>query len=321
MPTSCPELMMKYHAWKDAVATLRQAADTLMREGTPDAHEAVRTAQQNITHLQQEYLTYAYEPVTFEEHALPRIEAEAGTRIRGLIGKDVRFGFEHEHISWIGFSTIQPTPELNKALAMMVVLKKCGLDLESLTSAEGLILPQSIGGYLNLGDLTSAEGLTLPHSIGGGLFLDNLTSAEGLILPHTIDGGLNLENLTSAEGLTLPRTIGGYLSLDNLTSAEGLILPHTIDGGLNLENLTSAEGLTLPHSIGGFLDLGSLTSAEGLILPHTIGGDLYLDRLTSAEGLTLPHSIGGSLYLSKLTSTERDTLRAKYPHITIKPTP
>ncbi|QQR82700.1 hypothetical protein IPJ70_01125 [Candidatus Campbellbacteria bacterium] len=258
MPTSCPELMMKYHAWKDAVATLRQAADTLMHEGTPDAHEAVRTAQQNTTHLQQEYLTYAYEPVTFEEHTLFRIEAEAGTRIRGLMGKDVRFGFEHEHISRVGFSATQPTPELNKALAMMVVLKKCGLDLWN---------------------LTSAEGLTLPHSIGGNLYLNNLTSAEGLTLPHSIGGNLYLNNLTSAEGLTLPHTIGGNFYLNRLTSAEGLIPP---------------------HSIGGFLDLSSLTSAEGLILPHTIGGDLYLGSLTSAE---------------------RDTLRAKYPHITIKPTP
>ncbi|QQR82690.1 hypothetical protein IPJ70_01075 [Candidatus Campbellbacteria bacterium] len=262
MPTSCPELMMKYHAWKDAVATLRQAADTLMHEGTPDAHEAVRTAQQNTTHLQQEYLTYAYEPVTFEEHTLPRIEAEAGTRIRGLMGEEANFEFTHEYISWIGFSATRPTPELNKALAMMVVLKKCDLYLDNLTSVEDLILPQSIGGSLNL---------------------DNLTSAEGLILPHTIDGNLYLGSLTSAEGLTLPHTIGGDLFLDNLTSVEGLILPQSIGGNLNLDNLTSAEGLTLPHSIGGDLYLNRLTSAEGLILPHAIGGDLVLHALTSAE--------------------------------------
>ncbi|QQR82693.1 hypothetical protein IPJ70_01090 [Candidatus Campbellbacteria bacterium] len=300
MPTSCPELMMKYHAWKDAVATLRQAADTLMHEGTPDAHEAVRTAQQNTTHLQQEYLTYAYEPVTFEEHTLPRIEAEAGIRIRGLMGGEVEFEFAQEHIALIRFFTTQPTPELNKALAMTAVLKKCGL---------------------YLGNLTFAEGLTLPHTIGGGLNLWNLTSAEGLILPHAIGDYLYLNRLTSAEGLILPHTIGGYLNLWNLTSAEGLIFPHTIDGGLNLENLTSVEGLILPHTIGGSLNLGSLTSAEGLILPHIIGGSLNLGSLTSAEGLILPHAIGGDLVLHALTSTERDTLRAKYPHITIKPTP
>lgn len=54
------------------------------------------------------------------------------------------------------------------------------LYLSSLTSAEGLILPTSIGGYLDLGSLTSAEDLILPTSIGGDLYLDRLTSAEGL---------------------------------------------------------------------------------------------------------------------------------------------
>ena len=34
------------------------------------------------------------------------------------------------------------------------------------------------GGGLDLGGLTSAEGLTLPQSIGGYLYLDSLTSAE-----------------------------------------------------------------------------------------------------------------------------------------------
>src|SRR5574340_461494 len=52
------------------------------------------------------------------------------------------------------------------------------LDLDGLTSAEGLVLPQSSGGGLTLGGLTSAEGLVLPQSIGGGLTLDGLTSAE-----------------------------------------------------------------------------------------------------------------------------------------------
>jgi hypothetical protein len=43
------------------------------------------------------------------------------------------------------------------------------LNLSGLTSAEGLVLPSSIGGNLNLGGVTSAEGLVLPSSVGGNL--------------------------------------------------------------------------------------------------------------------------------------------------------
>ena len=64
------------------------------------------------------------------------------------------------------------------------------LDLESITSAEGLTLPQSVGGYLDLSSLTSAEGLTLPQSVGGSLVLGSLTSAEGLTLPQSVGGSL-----------------------------------------------------------------------------------------------------------------------------------
>ena len=138
-------------------------------------------------------------------------------------------------------------------------------------------------GELFLDSITSAEGLTLPQSIGGNLQLYNLTSAEGLTLPQNIGGHLFLESLASAKGLTLPQSIGGSLNLERLTSAEGLALPQSIGGHLDLRSLTSAEGLNLPQSIGGYLDLNSLTSAEGLNLPQSIGGDLYLRSLTSAE--------------------------------------
>ena len=73
-----------------------------------------------------------------------------------------------------------------------------------MTSAEGLVLPQNIGGDLYLYSLASAEGLVLPQSIGGDLYLNGLTSAKGLILPQSIVGNLFLDNLTSAEGLVLP---------------------------------------------------------------------------------------------------------------------
>ncbi len=183
-----------------------------------------------------------------------------------------------------------------------------GLNLDSLTSAEGLTLPNSTGDSLDLNSLTSAEGLTLPNFIGGSLDLDSLTSAEGLTLPNSIGGGLYLRSLTSAEGLTLPNSIVGDLYLNSLTSVEGLTLPNSIGGGLYLGGLTSVEGLTLPNSIGGGLYLGSLTSAEGLTLPNSIVGDLFLNSLTSAEGLTLPNIIGGDLFLRSLTSAEGLTL-------------
>jgi len=178
------------------------------------------------------------------------------------------------------------------------------LDLSGLTSAEGLKLPEKIGGNLNLSGLTSAEGLKLPEKIGGNLNLSGLTSAEGLKLPEKIGWHLNLSGLTSAEGLKLPEEINGGLYLSGLTSAEGLKLPEKIGGSLNLRGLTSAEGLKLPEKIGWHLDLSGLTSAEGLKLPEEINGGLDLRGLTSAEGLKLPEEINGDLDLSGLTSAE-----------------
>ena len=192
------------------------------------------------------------------------------------------------------------------------------LDLSSLTSAEGLELPEEIGGSLDLSGLTSAKGLKLPKKIGGYLNLYSLTSAEGLEFPEEIGGSLYLNSLTSAKGLKLPKKIGGYLNLNSLTSAEGLELPEEIGGSLYLRSLTSAEGLKLPEKIGGDLFLDGLTSAKGLKLPEKIGGSLYLRGLTSAEGLELPEEIGRNVYLDSLTSAERNELRKKYPHLAEK---
>jgi len=75
-------------------------------------------------------------------------------------------------------------------------------------------------GSLDLRGLTSAEGLTLPQSVGGSLDLEGLTSAEGLTLPQSVGGGLDLRGLTSAEGLTLPQSVGGYLYLQGLNHDE-----------------------------------------------------------------------------------------------------
>ena len=178
------------------------------------------------------------------------------------------------------------------------------LYLYGLTSADGLVLPQSVGGNLNLCSLDSAVGLVLPQSVGGNLFLDSLTSAEGLVLPQNFGGNLFLDSLTSAEGLVLPQNVGGNLNLCSLDSAEGLVLPQNVGGNLNLHSLDSAEGLVLPQNVGGNLDLWSLTNAKGLVLPQNFSGSLYLDNLTSVEGLVLPQSVGGNLNLHSLDSAE-----------------
>ena len=178
------------------------------------------------------------------------------------------------------------------------------IDLRSLTSAEGLVLPKSIGGKIYLNSLTSAEGLVLPKSIGGDIFLDSLTSAEGLVLPESIGDDILLRSLASAEGLVLPESIGGSIFLSSLTSAEGLVLPKSIGRHIDLRSLTSAEGLVLPQHVGGGINLSSLTSAEGLVLPQHVGDYIELRSLTSAEGLVLPQHFGGYIDLRSLTSAE-----------------
>ena len=178
------------------------------------------------------------------------------------------------------------------------------LDLGSIQSAEGLVLPTQIWGELFLINLQSAEGLVLPSEIGGDLDLRSLKSAEGLVLPTQIGGELFLINLQSAEGLVFPTKIGGDLFLSSLQSAEGLVLPNEIGESLDLSGLKSAKGLRLPNEIGGYLRLNSLQSAEGLVLPNEIGGDLDLRSLQSAEGLVLPTKIWGSLWLNGLQSAE-----------------
>ncbi len=178
------------------------------------------------------------------------------------------------------------------------------ISLDSLTSAEGLVLPQYVGGYIDLRSLVRAEGLVLPQYVGGYINLRSLVSAEGLVLPESIGGGIDLRSLTSAEGLVLPKSIGGDIFLNSLTSAEGLVLPKSIGGGIFLNSLTSAEGLVLPQYVGSSIDLHSLISAEGLVLPQYVGYDIDLRSLTSAEGLVLPKSIGGGIFLNSLTSAK-----------------
>ena len=79
---------------------------------------------------------------------------------------------------------------------------------------------------LDLYKITSAEGLQLPESIGGDLYLNGLTSAEGLHLPKKIGGYLNLASLTSAEGLQLPESVGYSIEFRRISKEEKDRLRH-----------------------------------------------------------------------------------------------
>lgn len=204
-----------------------------------------------------------------------------------------------------------------EALSGNIVFHYGDLDLNELTSAEGLTLPKHVGGYLDLIGLTSVEGLTLPEHVEGDLSLDGLASAEGLILPENFWGYLGLNGLTNAEGLTLQKNFGGSLYFDSLTNAEGLALPEHVEGDLSLNGLTNAEGLTLPEHVGGDLYLDNLTSAEGLTLPKHVGRNLSLNELTSIEGLTLPEHVEGYLYLEGLGNAGKNEIRKNRPDIQI----
>ena len=73
-----------------------------------------------------------------------------------------------------------------------------------------------IKAYLTPNGLITAEGLKLPEHVGGDLDLDGLPrcSAEGVKLPESLGRHLYLDGLTTAEGLKLPEHVGGYLYLD-----------------------------------------------------------------------------------------------------------
>ncbi len=58
------------------------------------------------------------------------------------------------------------------------------LDLYKITSAEGLQLPESIGGTLDLKSLTSAEGLQLPESVGYSIEFRRISKEEKDRLRH-----------------------------------------------------------------------------------------------------------------------------------------
>ena len=106
---------------------------------------------------------------------------------------------------------------------------------------------KALSGNIYLDSLTNAEGLVLPQYVTGSITLCSLASVDGLVLPQYVTGSINLLSLTSADGLVLPESIGGGISLSSLTSAEGLVLPESIDGNIILNSLKTADGLKLPY--------------------------------------------------------------------------
>ncbi len=108
------------------------------------------------------------------------------------------------------------------------------LSIDKITSAEGVTLPQEVGGNVHLHELISAHGLTLPISVGNGVDLCNLISADGIILPISIKTSLILNSLTSSHGLKLPVSIGDSLHMIALTSSEGIILSEEFELGGDL---------------------------------------------------------------------------------------
>ena len=177
------------------------------------------------------------------------------------------------------------------------------VDLRSLASADGLVLPQHVGGYINLRRLNRADGLVLPQHVGGNMYLSSLASAEGLVLPQHVGGNIVLSSLTNADGLALPQHVGDYIDLKSLTSAKGLVFPQHVGGNIYLGSLASADGLVFPQHVGGYIDLSSLTNADGLVLSQHVGS-IYLSSLTSADGLVLPQHVDDDIDLSSLTSAD-----------------
>ena len=127
----------------------------------------------------------------------------------------------------------------------------CGnLSLAGLTlteKQERLKLPEYVGGDLDLQNLTSAEGIELPKYIGGNLDLQNLKSIVGLKLPEYVGGNLYLRDIPSAKGLKLPKHVGGTLHLFSLTSAEGVEWPEYVGDSIDSQRLEVLQEFKLPE--------------------------------------------------------------------------
>ncbi|MHB8096025.1 MAG: hypothetical protein ACYDEI_00005, partial [Erysipelotrichaceae bacterium] len=178
-----------------------------------------------------------------EDSLIVRVKNNSDIPLRPLNTSNKNEIFKNEN--WYRSIILSKFPKRIDLLKYYIPLSKCeDLDLSSITSADGLVLPEKINSYLDLRSLTSADGLVLPEKINSYLDLRSLTSADGLVLPKEC-GSLYLSSITSADGLVLPKKINSYLDLRSLTSADGLVLPKEC-GSLYLSSITSADGLVLP---------------------------------------------------------------------------
>ena len=174
-------------------------------------------------------------------------------------------------------------------------------------------LIKKVTGNLNLDSLTTADGLVLPNEVDS-LHLTSLTTADGLVLPDKVKF-LFFSSLTTADGLVLPNEVY-YLYLSSLTTAKGVKFPDKVDS-LHLTSLTTAEGLVLPNEVELILNLSSLTTAKGVKFPDKVG-TLILSSLTTADDLVLSDSLNILKLSSRLfTKKDQDNIKNKYPKVQI----
>ncbi len=282
-----PEVLRKKHDVPSADDGMQQ--ETHREESVTETLDALEEKSKRGEELTREELVFLYSL----DAGTPGFERDEGQRVLEM----------------------RDTRDIRKDIARAL---NCGEDQISRTEEEALS-GNSIYHYGNLflRSRTSAEGLWLPEKVGGDVILDSLTSVEGLELPNEIGGGLFLGSLTSIEGLRMPEIVRGDVTLDRIISAPGLRLPRKVGKSVYLNNLAAAEELELPNEVGRSVFLDSLTSAEGLRLPEKVGADLSLNGLTSAEGLELPSEVGKRVFLKGLDAKERDDVRARRPDLVI----
>lgn len=131
---------------------------------------------QNKEELTNDDLKFIYEI----EHKIEGFGYERDSRITDVLkGRNVKEDIA-KALSSEDFIIKSEQISLNKeeALSGDIVYHYGTLYLRGLSSAEGLKLPDSIGGGLNLSGLISAEGLKLPDSIGDNLDFRGLSSIE-----------------------------------------------------------------------------------------------------------------------------------------------
>jgi hypothetical protein len=83
--------------------------------------------------------------------------------------------------------------------------------------------PKVFTGYLNLSGC-DLNGIKLPETINGNLDLGGCKNLNGIKLPEIINGYLDLYNC-DLKGIKLPETIKGNLYLDGCKNLNGIKLP------------------------------------------------------------------------------------------------